>query len=154
MSVPTVAGPAINRIVGVPRALETLVLRKMFLSKIHRATVTQADLHYEGSVTIDRTLMDAAGILDHEWVCVWNVTNGNRLETYALEGEAGSGVICLNGAAAHRFTPGDLVIIATSGWLDEDEVRNHVPTVVLVGEGNTIKKVIGREIPGPDVRED
>ncbi len=86
--------------------------RRMFLGKIHRATVTQADLHYEGSVTIDVDLLEAAGILAHEEVNIWNVTNGNRLATYALEGPRGSGVVCVNGAAAHLVAPGDLVILA------------------------------------------
>ena len=87
--------------------------RTLFKSKIHRATVTQADLDYEGSVTIDAELMRAADILPYEKVHIWNRTNGSRLETYALEGAAGSGVICVNGAAAHHAQPGDIVIIAT-----------------------------------------
>ena len=123
--------------------------RTLFKSKIHRATVTHADLHYEGSVTIDRDLLDAADILEHEWVAVWNVTNGERIETYALAGDRGSGVICLNGAAAHRFTPGDLVIIATRAQLSEEEAREHVPTVVLVDEGNHIRTSRYVETPGP-----
>lgn len=123
--------------------------RTMFKSKIHRATVTQADLHYEGSVTIDRTLLNAADILPHEWVAIWNVTNGERIETYALEGEADSGVICINGAAAHRFNPGDLVIIATRAEVDADELEGWQPTVVLVDEHNRIKDPNLVEIPGP-----
>ena len=87
--------------------------RTLFKSKIHRATVTQADLDYEGSVTIDAELMRAADILPYEKVHIWNRTNGSRLETYALEAPAGSGVICVNGAAAHHAQPGDIVIIAT-----------------------------------------
>src|SRR6201986_3918945 len=98
--------------------------RTLFRSKIHRATVTQADLDYEGSVTIDATLMRAADILPYEKVHIWNRTNGARLETYALEGEAGSGVICVNGAAAHLARPGDMVIIATfAEAADEAEAR-------------------------------
>ena len=87
--------------------------KQMFLSKIHRATITHADLEYEGSVTIDTDLMDAADILEHEAVHIWNVTQGTRLMTYALRGPRGSGVICINGAAAHLNKPGDLCIIAT-----------------------------------------
>lgn len=123
--------------------------RTMFKSKIHRATVTQADLHYEGSVTIDEDLLDAADIFEHEWVAIWNVTNGERIETYALRGDRGSGVICINGAAAHRFDPGDLVIIATRTTVPEAEARAHSPTVVLVDERNRIVDPDLREIPGP-----
>lgn len=123
--------------------------RRMFKSKLHRATVTQADLDYEGSVTIDRNLLEAADILPHEWVAIWNVTNGQRIETYALEGEPGSGVICINGAAAHRFTPGDKVIIATMCEVDEAELEGWEPTVVLVDDDNRIKDPSLVEIPGP-----
>jgi len=126
--------------------------RTMFKSKIHRATVTQADLDYEGSVTIDRNLLEAADILPHEWVSIWNVTNGQRIQTYALEGEAGSGVICINGAAAHRFTPGDIVIIATSAVVEEAEAQAWTPTVVLVDEHNRIKDPNLVEIAGPNRR--
>src|SRR5262252_4163983 len=98
--------------------------RTLFRSKIHRATVTQADLDYEGSITIDGALMRAADILPYERVHVWNRTNGSRLETYALEAPAGSGVICVNGAAAHHARPGDMVIIATFADVeDEAEAR-------------------------------
>ena len=89
--------------------------RRMFLGKIHRATVTHADLDYEGSVTIDKDLLDAAGMLDHEEIHVLNVTRGSRLVTYTLPGPRGSGVVCINGAAAHLNTPGDLVILAPYG---------------------------------------
>ena len=123
--------------------------RRMFKSKIHRATVTQADRDYEGSVTIDETLLRAADILPHEWVAVWNVTTGARLETYALTGPRDSGVICVNGAAAHRFSPGDLVIIATHCEVDEAEARNWRPTVVLVDADNRIAHPELVEIPGP-----
>lgn len=122
--------------------------RRMFLAKIHRATVTQADLDYEGSVTIDVDLLEAAGILAHEEVQIWDVTNGNRLSTYALEGPSGSGVICINGAAAHLVNPGDLVIIATFGDFDDAEARDHQPTVVFVDEANRISG-FGEERPGP-----
>lgn len=123
----------------------------MFKSKIHRATVTHADVHYEGSVSIDVDLMRAADILPHEKVAVWNVTRGSRLETYALEAEAGSGVVCVNGAAAHLNQPGDLVIIATFAEVEDAEARSWRPTVVFVDGRNRIAP--GREeIPGPNRR--
>jgi aspartate 1-decarboxylase len=121
----------------------------MFKSKIHRATVTHADLDYEGSVTIDLDLLEAANILPNEEVHIWNVTRGTRLATYALEGDRGSGVICINGAAAHLCRPGDLVILATFVQMDEADVRAHTPTVVLVDEENRIKVADLAEIAGP-----
>jgi aspartate 1-decarboxylase len=126
--------------------------RRLFKSKIHRATVTQADLHYEGSVTIDANLMEVADILPHEEVHVWNVTRGTRLTTYAIRGEAGSGVICINGAAAHLCHAGDVVIIATFADYDEAEARTHRPRVVLVDEHNRIKDPAAVEVPGPAMR--
>jgi aspartate 1-decarboxylase len=123
--------------------------RTFFKSKIHRATVTHADLDYEGSVSIDEDLMDAAGIWNYEAVHVWNITRGTRLQTYAIRGERGSGVICINGAAAHLNRPGDMVILATFAEMEEAEARNHVPQVVLVDAKN---RVVGKdvaEIPGP-----
>jgi aspartate 1-decarboxylase len=108
----------------------------MLKSKIHRAILTGADLEYEGSVTIDRDLMDAADILPYEAVCIWDVTNGSRLETYAIEGERGSGVVCVNGAAARLVAPGDLVIIASFVSLDDEEARKHEPKLVFVDERN------------------
>src|SRR6476660_4987496 len=122
--------------------------RVMFKSKIHSATVTQADLDYEGSVTIDANLLEAADILPNERVDVWNVTRGTRLSTYAMLGEAGSGVICINGAAAHLMKPGDLVIIATFAEMDEAEARTYKPKAVLVDEKNRIK-LVGDEVAGP-----
>ncbi|MEZ4268509.1 MAG: aspartate 1-decarboxylase [Myxococcota bacterium] len=124
--------------------------RQMFNAKIHRATLTHADLHYEGSITIDGDLMKASGILQHEQVHVWNVTQGTRLVTYALEGPAGSGVLCLNGAAAHGNAVGDLMIVATFVDLDDAEARAHVPTVVLVDQHNRVAE-IRQEIPGPQL---
>jgi aspartate 1-decarboxylase len=117
----------------------------MLKSKIHRATVTEANLDYEGSVTIDRTLMDAADMIPYERVDIWNVTNGNRISTYVIEGEADSGVICINGAAAHHFDPGDLVIIATFVEMNEAEIACHRPKVVMVNEKNQIKNVKPQE---------
>jgi aspartate 1-decarboxylase len=126
--------------------------RVMFKSKIHRATVTQADLDYEGSLTLDRNLLEAADILPYEQVHVWNVTRGTRLQTYAITGEAGSGVVCINGAAAHLVSPGDLVIIATFSDLDDAEARKHRPKVVLVDAQNRIVQPDAVEVPGPQRR--
>ncbi len=122
---------------------------RMFKSKIHRATVTHADLDYEGSVTIDQDLLDAAGILPHEEVHIWNCTNGSRLSTYALVGPRGSGAICINGAAAHLTKPGDLVILATFATMTQDEAREHRPVVVRVDEKNRILADASPEVAGP-----
>ena len=122
--------------------------RRMFTGKIHRCTVTHADLDYEGSVTVDQDLLDAAGILAHEEVHIWNCTQGTRMATYALSGPRGSGVICINGAAAHLNQPGDLVIIATFADMDDAQARNYEPKVVFVDDKNRIKE-IDKEIPGP-----
>jgi aspartate 1-decarboxylase len=123
--------------------------RTLFKSKIHRATVTHADLEYEGSVSIDEDLLDAAGIWEYEAVHVWNITRGTRLQTYAIKGQRGSGVICINGAAAHLNKPGDLVILATFAEMEDAEARTFKPTVVLVDPANRIvaKDVI--EVAGP-----
>jgi aspartate 1-decarboxylase len=126
--------------------------RTFFKSKIHRATVTHADLDYEGSVTIDEDLMDAAGIWDYEAVHVWNITRGTRLQTYAIRGERGSGVICINGAAAHLNRPGDLVILATFAEMEEAEARVHQPKVVLVDRANKIVAKDAVEVAGPKRR--
>jgi aspartate 1-decarboxylase len=112
------------------------VHRTMLKSKIHRATVTQSDLHYIGSVTIDGALMDSADIRENEAVHVLDITNGARLETYAIRGEPGSGVIGINGAAAHLVNPGDLVIILTFAACDEAEVDSWNPRVVHVDAAN------------------
>jgi aspartate 1-decarboxylase len=124
--------------------------RSLFKSKLHRVTVTHADLTYEGSVTIDETLLQAADILPYERVHIWNASNGSRLETYALPGEAGSGVICINGAAARHASPGDVVIIATfAEAVDEAEARTWKPIVVRVDSKNRILPGPTEEIPGP-----
>jgi aspartate 1-decarboxylase len=123
--------------------------RCIFKSKLHRATVTHADLDYEGSVTIDSALMEAADIWNYESVQIWNITRGTRLQTYAIQGERGSGVICINGAAAHLNKPGDLVIIATFAEMEEEEARRFVPKVVLVDRKNRIVSETGAEVPGP-----
>ena len=112
--------------------------RTMLKSKIHRATVTQADLHYVGSVTVDRDLLDAADLLPGELVHIVDVTNGARLETYTIAGERGSGVIGINGAAAHLVHPGDLVILIGYGQMDSAEARTFEPRVVFVDAGNRI----------------
>ena len=119
--------------------------RTLLKSKIHRATVTEANLDYEGSVTIDRALMDAADIVDHEQVQIYDVTNGSRLTTYAIPGPAGSGVVCINGAAAHLVKAGDLVILATYAEYDEADVRRHRPRVVFVDADNDVAETVSAE---------
>jgi len=112
------------------------MFRTMLKSKIHRATVTHADLHYVGSVTVDEDLLDAADLLPGEQVAIVDVTNGARLETYVIPGERGSGVLGINGAAAHLVHPGDLVILISYGLLDETEAKSYLPKVVHVDEAN------------------
>ena len=107
-----------------------------FKSKIHRATVTEANLNYEGSVTLDADLMEAANILPHEQVQVLNVNNGERFDTYAIRGPRGSGMVCLNGPAARLAQVGDMVIILTYAWMEREELERHTPKVVLVDERN------------------
>src|SRR5215216_4539413 len=114
------------------------MLRTMLKSKVHRATVTQADLHYVGSVTIDADLLDAADLLPGEQVHIVDVDNGARLVTYAIEGERGSGVIGINGAAAHLVHPGDLVILISYATVDNAEARSLVPRIVHVDAGNRV----------------
>ena len=111
---------------------------ELLKSKIHRATVTDANLNYEGSITIARDLMDAAGILPFEKVGVLDVNNGSRLDTYVIEGKAGSGVICLNGAAARLVQPGDLVIIVAYATMSPEEAKTWKPTVIRVNSKNEI----------------
>ncbi|WIV43393.1 aspartate 1-decarboxylase [Glutamicibacter sp. PAEs-4] len=112
--------------------------RTMFKSKIHRATVTQADLHYVGSVTVDSELLEASDILPGELVSIVDITNGARLETYTIAGEPGSGVIGINGAAAHLVHPGDLVILISYAQMEDAEARSYVPSVVHVDADNRI----------------
>ena len=126
--------------------------RTFFKSKIHRATVTHADLDYEGSVSIDEDLLEAAGIWEYESVHIWNITRGTRLQTYAIRGERGSGTICINGAAAHLMKPGDMVILATFAELEESEARGFVPKVVLVDRQNKIVLKDAVEVAGPNRR--
>ena len=129
------------------------MMRIMMKSKIHRATVTQADLHYVGSVTLDAALMEAADLLEGEQVAIVDITNGARIETYVIPGRRGTGVIGINGAAAHLIHPGDLVIIMSYVVLDDAEARAMQPRVVHVDEGNRVVK-IGNDpaepVPGSD----
>lgn len=114
------------------------MIRYMFKSKIHRATVTEADVHYEGSLTVDASLLEAADILPYEEIHVWDITRGTRLTTYAIAAEPGSGVVCVNGAGAHLVHPGDLIIVATFMQLDDAAARLHRPKVVLVDAKNRV----------------
>jgi len=118
----------------------------MLRCKMHRATVTEANVDYEGSITIDRDLMDTAGIAEFEQVHVLDIDNGVRLTTYAIEGPRGSGVICVNGAAARLIDRGDLVIILAYDQVPESEVRNYTPTLVYVDADNRVERV-GHDIP-------
>ena len=134
--------------------------RTMCKGKIHRATVTQANLNYIGSITIDQDLLDASDIYPYEKVQVVNVSNGSRLETYAIAGARGSGVICLNGAAARLNSEGDIVIIISYGQYNEEEIRALVPQIVFVDENNhmTEKKDVPLiemlpELPGSEFSE-
>ncbi len=117
-----------------------MMLLTLMKAKLHRATVTQADLDYEGSIAIDRDLMEAAGILPNEQVDVLDITNGARLTTYAIEAPRGSKTIGLNGAAARLVQPGDKVIVVAYCQLPAEEARNYAPAVVLLDEGNAIKR--------------
>ncbi|MGW0120404.1 aspartate 1-decarboxylase [Streptomyces sp. NPDC003327] len=129
------------------------MLRTLFKSKIHRATVTQADLHYVGSVTVDADLMEAADLLPGELVHIVDIDNGARLETYVIEGERGSGVIGINGAAAHLVHPGDLVILISYAQVDDAEARSFVPRVVHVDGDNRIVELgsdASAAVPGTD----
>lgn len=119
---------------------------EMFRAKIHRATITDANLHYEGSLTVDEELLQASGIKPYEKVHVVNVNNGARFETYIIKGERGKGDICLNGAAARLGQPGDKVIIIAYAFIKEEEIpEDYEPTVVLVNEENKIVKVSGKK---------
>jgi len=117
------------------------MIRTMLKCKIHRATVTEAVLHYEGSITIDETLMEAAGLLEYEQVHIYNIDNGNRFSTYVIRGERDSGVVCVNGAAARKVSRGDLLIVANYAAYDEKELVNFRPTLVYVDEKNRITSV-------------
>jgi aspartate 1-decarboxylase len=126
------------------------VIRKLLHAKIHGATVTGTAVDYEGSIGIDADLLRAAGILPHESVHVWNVTNGERFETYAIVSPAGSGQVVVNGAAAHRTSVGDKVIVAAFIWLKKKELRGHKPKIVLVDEKNRRQKPARKLVPSAD----
>lgn len=124
------------------------MLLTMFKSKIHRAVVTQADLHYKGSLTLDPELMEAANMIENEEVHVLNINTGARFSTYIITGERGSGVVCLNGAAARLGEPGDLIIALTYAQMEQEEARAWVPTVVHVDEHNHITEIEGPKVEG------
>ena len=118
-------------------------MQRVFLKgKIHRATITECNLHYEGSLTIDGKLMETAGIHPYEKVEVYNITNGNRFSTYLIEGKRGSGVIGVNGAAAHLAHPGNLIIVTSYAMIYEDELPGYKPKIVLLDSHNKVKRVI------------
>lgn len=121
------------------------MFRTMMNGKIHRATVTEANLNYVGSITIDKDILDAVGIVANEKVQIVNNNNGARLETYVIEGERGSGVVCLNGAAARLVQPGDIVIIISYALVSEDKVATHRPRVALMNAENKIVEMIDYE---------
>jgi len=121
------------------------MLQYMLKSKIHRATVIEADLNYEGSLSIDRTLMDAVGLYPYERVNVYNINNGERFDTYVIEGKPGSGMIGLNGAAARKGLPGDLVIIVSYALYAPEELPAYKPRIVVLDKGNVIKNVMHSE---------
>jgi aspartate 1-decarboxylase len=118
----------------------------MLKSKIHRATITEADLHYEGSLTIDKELMAAVDLQPFERVKVYNINNGERFDTYAIEGEAGSGIIGLNGAAARKGLVGDKVIIVSYGFFADEELAGFIPKVVLLDDANKIKQWLHKNL--------
>lgn len=125
--------------------------RKLLAGKIHRATVTAADVNYEGSLTVPPELLSAAGIAPYEAIQVWNTSRGTRLETYAIAGVSGSSQICANGAAAHLVRPGDVIILASFAFVPQERVEQHCPKLVFVDEANRIVHS-GPEIPGPQHR--
>lgn len=127
-------------------------LRKLLHAKIHRVTVTDANVEYEGSLTIPPELMEAAAICPYEAIQVWNVTRGTRLETYAIRGEPGSRDVCANGAAAHLVYPGDQVILASYTFVSTEKVDDHQPRLVFVDHENRMTHT-GPEIPGPRRRD-
>ena len=122
------------------------MILNLLKSKIHRATVTEADLHYVGSITIDEALMDAANLHEYEKVQILNITNGNRLSTYVIKGARGSGSIKINGAAAHHVNVNDLIIIVSYCHLDSKELRNHEPSIVHVNSDNEISSISTSEL--------
>ncbi|AIG26275.1 aspartate 1-decarboxylase [Brevibacillus sp. 7WMA2] len=122
------------------------MFRTMMTAKIHRATVTEANLNYVGSITIDKEILDALDLLPNEKVQIVNNNNGARLETYIIEGEPGSGVICLNGAAARLVQPGDVVIIIAYAMMTDEQARKHKPKVAIMDEHNKIAQLLAEEV--------
>ena len=122
----------------IPLHKTRIMLIEVLKAKIHRAVVTEADLNYIGSITIDEDLMDAVGILDNEKVQVVNINNGERLETYVIKGERGSGEICMNGPAARKVQPGDIIIIIAYAWMNQEEAAEHIPSIIFPDEHNKI----------------
>lgn len=122
-------------------------MRLMLTAKLHRVRLTRVDRDYEGSIAVDRLLLEEAGILEYEMVHVWNVTNGERLQTYAIEAPAGSGEICLNGAAAHKGKPDDIVIIAAFAPMEEGKALTHRPKVIYVDPNNRSRSEAGSHSP-------
>ena len=121
------------------------MLRHFLLGKVHRATVTRADVDYVGSITLDPLLIEAAGFLENEKIDIYDITNGSRLSTYVIPGTPGSGEIGINGAAAHLVQAGDLVILASYGWMDEAEAAHHTPKVIFVDERNRVTSKASQE---------
>ena len=126
--------------------------RNILSAKLHRLTVTHADLDYEGSLTLPPNLMKAADILEYEAISVWNITNGSRFETYAITGSNEKDV-CVNGAAAHLTKPNDLIIVASFVQLTEDEIKTHQPKMIFLDSENKIKLLDNKEVPGPNLRK-
>ena len=120
--------------------------RRLLRAKLHRATITQANRDYEGSITLPQALIEAASLIEYESVAVWDVTNGNRLETYVIRSTDDSNDICMNGAAAHLIRPGDIVIIAAFSWIPEEDLSSFQPKIVFVGPNNEVAR-IGSEVP-------
>jgi aspartate 1-decarboxylase len=127
------------------------VLITLMKSKIHRATVTEANLNYVGSITIDQDLMEAAGILQHEKVQIVNNNNGKRFETYVINGNRGSGIVCLNGAAARLVHPGDIIIIISYAMFQTEEAKQYVPNIVFVDDDNRVLEVLKMEEHGREM---
>lgn len=118
-----------------------MAFRKLLGGKLHRITVTESNVHYEGSITLPPELVDAAGFREYEAVWVWNVTSGTRFLTYVMLGQPGSGEVCVNGAAAHLANPGDIVIVATFIYVDESEASQHKPKIVFVDAKNRVREL-------------
>ena len=127
------------------------MLREMLRAKVHRATVTETNVNYEGSLTLDAALMKAAGMIPYERIDVYNADSGTRFSTYLIEGEPGSGVVCVNGAAAHLARPGERIIIATYAAFSPEEAQGHRPTVVLVDSANRVKEIRREILAGTEV---